>query len=66
MIFQKEEANGALYQMSLYSTGFVPGESKRQRGERQKQTSEAKKTKQCAGSALEGHADYGREFLRDA
>lgn len=43
MIFQKEEANGALYQMSLYSTGFVPGESKRQRGERQKQTSEAKK-----------------------
>lgn len=29
--------------MSLYSTGFVPGESKRQRGERQKQTSEAKK-----------------------
>lgn len=43
MILQKEEANGALYQMSLYSTGFVPGESKRQRGERQKQTSEAKK-----------------------
>ena len=43
MIYQKEEANGNLYQMSLYSIGFVPGESPRQRGERKKQTSEAKK-----------------------
>ena len=43
MIYQKEEANGNLYQMSLYSIGFVPGESPRQRGERKKQTTEAKK-----------------------
>ena len=43
MIYQKEEANGNLYQMALYSIGFVPGESPRQRGERKKQTTEAKK-----------------------
>lgn len=44
MQIQKEEYNGTLYQMSLYSTGFLPGMSPRQRAERHKLTSEAKKT----------------------
>ena len=31
MVIQKEEANGNLYQLSLYSTGVLPGMSPRQR-----------------------------------
>lgn len=42
MICQKEEANGCLYQMCLYSTGYVPGASPRQRRERYRFTAEAK------------------------
>lgn len=43
MIYQKEEANGCLYQMCLYSTGYTPGASPRQRAGRRKITDEAKK-----------------------
>ena len=42
MLYQKQECNGALYQMSLYSTGFVPGLSPRQRAGRQRTTTAAK------------------------
>ena len=43
MVLQKEEANGNLYQLSLFTTGFLPGQSKRQREKRRKQTEAYKK-----------------------
>lgn len=43
MVIQKEEANGNLYQLSLYSTGFLPGLSPRQRERRRQQTAAYKK-----------------------
>ena len=43
MIVQKEEANGNLYQLSLYSTGVLPGQSLRQREARRRKTEEYKK-----------------------
>ena len=43
MVIQKEEANGNLYQLSLFSTGFLPGMSPRQREKRRQQTAEYKK-----------------------
>lgn len=43
MLIQKLEANGNLCQMSLYSTGYLPGKSPRQREKRKQTTSEAKK-----------------------
>lgn len=43
MLIQKEEQNGNLYQMSLFSSGFLPGQSPRQRAARQKKTEEYKK-----------------------
>lgn len=42
MLIQKLEANGNLCQMSLYSTGYLPGQSPRQR-ERRRQTTSASK-----------------------
>lgn len=43
MVIQKEEANGNLYQLSLFSTGFLPGMSPRQREKRRQKTDEYKK-----------------------
>ena len=43
MHIAKEEANGCLYQLSMYSTGVLPGMSPRQRAARQRQTDEYKK-----------------------
>ena len=43
MIYQKQECNGALYQMCLYSVGPVPGMSPRQRAGRRCTTDAAKK-----------------------
>lgn len=43
MQIQKEEQNGELYQMSLYSAGVLFGQSPRQREGRRKITSEAKR-----------------------
>lgn len=43
MQIQKEEMNGDLYQMSLYSAGILWGSSPRQRAGRQRLTSEAKR-----------------------
>ncbi|WP_031472256.1 rolling circle replication-associated protein [Agathobaculum desmolans] len=43
MVNQKEEANGNLYQLSLFTGGCLPGLSPRQRQKRQKQTEEYKK-----------------------
>ena len=43
MLYQKQEANGCLYQMCLYSMGTVPGMSPRQRAGRQRTTDAAKK-----------------------
>lgn len=43
MVIQKEEANGQLYQLSLFTTGFLPGQSPRQRARRRQQTDAAKR-----------------------
>lgn len=43
MQIQREDANGDLYQMSLYSAGILWGSSPRQRAGRQRLTSEAKR-----------------------
>lgn len=43
MLIQKEEANGNLYQLSLFSSGYLPGQSPRQRAAREKKTEEYKK-----------------------
>lgn len=42
MIYQKQECNGALYQMCLYSMGTMPGMSPRQRAGRRRTTEKAK------------------------
>ena len=42
MLYQKQECNGALYQMCLYSMGTMPGMSPRQRAGRQQTTGKAK------------------------
>lgn len=42
MIYQKQEANGDLYQMCLYSMGTMPGMSPRQRAGRRRTTDAAK------------------------
>ena len=42
MQIQREDANGDLYQMSLYSSGLLFGQSPRQRARREKETSAAK------------------------
>lgn len=43
MLTQKQEANGNLYQMCLYSSGYMPGQSPRQREKRKNETNEYKK-----------------------
>lgn len=43
MLTQKEQANGNLYQLSLYSSGYLPGQSPRKRAQREKKTEEYKK-----------------------
>lgn len=42
MLYQKQECNGALYQMCLYSMGTMPGMSPRQRAGRRRTTEKAK------------------------
>lgn len=42
MLIQREDANGDLYQMSLFSAGVLFGQSPRQRAERRKVTEKAK------------------------
>ena len=42
MLYQKQECNGPLYQMCLYSMGTMPGMSPRQRAGRRRTTDAAK------------------------
>lgn len=43
MLIQKEQANGNLYQLSLFSSGYISGQSPRQRAVRERETEEYKK-----------------------
>lgn len=62
MLYQKQECNGALYQMCLYSMGTMPGMSPRQEGGQTADNREGQAGDQPAAAQVAADAADQREF----